>query len=106
MQSGFHIEVPPRTELHRLEIELRLKQMRDYIGQYERWFETKKEVADYLNDIGVRHKQGRVIRPRTITAWHKKYGFPWAGVLKGVNCSNLMIAAWLWSMRVYRATRV
>lgn len=100
--------IPPTTELHRKEIELRVNQLREFVGKNERWFHSKQEVIDYLNDIGVRSTFGKRITDSRLRIFRKKLGFPYAtfSIQKSVVTSNVLIMAWLWSLRVYKATRL
>jgi hypothetical protein len=107
--SRYHIQIPPTTELHRREIELRLNMLRDFAGQHERWFNSVDEVLQYVNDIGVRNpRTDKRIGLITLRRWRRKCGFPYAkfhNKRTPVVTSNLMIMAWLWSYRVYKATK-
>lgn len=103
MSSGYHIEIPPRTELQKREIELRLTQLRAMFAENERWFMEPKEIVDYLNVLGFRQSSDRYITTHTLTAWKKRLGFPYAKrkrqKIATPLSSNLMIAAWAWSLR-------
>lgn len=102
------IQIPPTTELHRKEIELRVNQLRDYVGKNERWFNSSKEVIDYLNEIGVRSVYNKRVSYNLLLKFRKHYGFPYATFSihhANVVTSNVLIMAWLWSLRVFRAQR-
>ena len=106
--SGYRIHVPPANDLHRKEIELRVKMLREVVCTHERWFNTPKEVIDYLNDIGVRSTYGRLVSYQLLRKFVNKMGFPWPKFTKTrqqLVCSNVLIMAWLWSLRVYKCTR-
>jgi hypothetical protein len=109
VSSGYRIQIPPTTELHRKEIELRITQLREVFGRYEVWFHSPDEVLTYLHEIGVRQQRDRVITKHILYRWRRKMNFPWGAFnhqkLAKINVSNLMIMAWLWSMRVYKATK-
>ncbi len=104
------IIIPPTTELHRKEIELRINQLRDFVGKNERWFNSKQEVIDYLNDIGVRSVFGKRVTATLLdVVFRKKLGFPYRTFGRRRNfvvTSNVLIMAWIWSLRVYKATRL
>jgi hypothetical protein len=109
MSSGYHIQIPPTTELHRKEIELRIGQLKEVFGQYERWFHTEQEVVDYLNACGVRQEFDRVITKNILRRFRNKMNFPYGQFHMGkmkLNTSNLMIMAWIWSIRVYKVTKL
>lgn len=109
--TGYRIQIPPTTELHRREIELRVRQLRDMhkaLGQPEVWFETADDVLTYLNDtVGWRNPQGLRMSRQTLRGWCKR-GFPLFRPRVSqarIASSNILIMAWLWSYRVYRETR-
>lgn len=100
--------IPPTTELHRKEIELRVQQLRDYTLNNERWFNSATEVVAYLNDIGVRSLFNKRVTPTLLRMFRRRMGFPYATFsLRRTNIctSNILIMAWLWSLRLYRAQR-
>src|SRR5437899_1644348 len=106
--SSYTMVVPPTTQLHRKEIELRLGQLRDFVGAHERWFNSHSEVIQYLNDIGVRNAYDRRITPAILGRFRRKLGFPYAHFHETrarIVTSNLMIMAWLWALRVHKATK-
>lgn len=99
MPSGFQIQIPPTSNLHRQEIALRLQQLREY-STTETWFRSVDEIVVYLTEIGVVQKRGLPITKFTIPAWHKRLSFPLfaSKMVEGeILCSNLMIQAWLWA---------
>jgi hypothetical protein len=108
--AGFQttVIIPPTTELHRKEIELRVNQLRDFVGKNERWFNSPAEVIDYLNTIGVRSTHGKRVTYNLLQKFRKHMGFPYATFSlrrSAVVTSNVLIMAWLWSLRVYRVQK-
>lgn len=108
--AGFstHVTIPPTTELHRLEIQLRVEQIREVVGKNERYFNSKQEVVDYLNDIGVRSTYGKKVTPQLLDKFRRHMQFPYATFsIRHANIvtSNVMIMAWLWSLKVYKASK-
>ena len=114
MATGYRISIPATTELHRREIALRIAMLRDMhvaLDMKEVWFASLDDVVNYLNDVaGVRTPQGRRITVNTLRRWYRKAGFPLYrakpkyGRLQ-ISTSNVLIMAWLWAWRVYKATR-
>lgn len=108
--TGYRIQIPPTTDLHRREIELRVRQLRDMhkaLGQPEVWFETVDDVLAYLNDtVGWRTRQNARMSRAMLSGWCKR-GFPLFRQARSarIASSNVLIMAWLWSYRVYRETR-
>lgn len=108
MGTRYHVHVPPQNSLHRREIELRIKMLREFVLTHERWFNDKDEVLKYMNDvIGIRSKTGRRVTPALLYIFRKKMNFPYAEFARRTIpvTSNVLIMAWLWSLRVYGATK-
>jgi hypothetical protein len=105
--TRYNINLPPMTELHRKEVTLRVEMLREFVNKNERWFGTQQEVLDYLNDVvGARTKDGRRLTRSSLYYWRRKLHFPYErfGIRRAPVTSNVLIMAWLWSLRVYRAT--
>ena len=108
--TGYRIQIPPTTALHRREIELRVRQLRDLhraLGVTEVWFETRDDVLTYLNEtVGVRTQHGGRISAPTLRTWVKHKGFPLyrSGRTARIASSNILIMAWLWSYRTYQVS--
>jgi len=100
--------IPPTTELHRQEIEIRVQQLREFTLGNERWFNTPQEVVDYLNECGVRSTHGKKVTQRLLMKFRKHMGFPYATFTMRrttIVTSNVLIMAWLWAMRIYKQSR-
>lgn len=110
--TGYRVQIPPTTELHRREIELRVRQLRDMhraLGVQEVWFETVADVLAYLNDTcGVRTAHNQRVVQHTLRRWARRCGFPLFRAnqrMARIASSNVLIMAWLWAHRTYQETR-
>ena len=106
--TGYRICIPPKTELHAIEIEKRIIRLRDLFAGQEVWFTSRAQVLDYLNNVvGARNEMTRPIVIKTLRRWRKFARFPYYAPNNSgkIAVSNLMIMAWLWEFRLYQALK-
>lgn len=108
--TGYRIQIPPTSELHRREIELRVKQLAEFaaaVGWPEQLYTGYDAILKYLNEtLGVRQEHGNRITRSTLRRWKKAANFPLFQPTRRIaQTTNMKVMAWLWAYRVYKATK-
>lgn len=99
--------VMPRHPEHNTMYREWLQILRAECGEFERGISEYKNIAAYLNELGLRTGKGNLISDKTVIAWHRKRGLPVCVIRRnsGATTTNLLLLAWLASYDAYRRSR-